>query len=152
VDQLTPAGDGYRVSGNCVWLVCHSICSVLFTDNKVTYVGWGEIVLYDKDQGGVLDNIANYTLTEDKKIDFQVATEFQVESVLKAPSTAKYVHDKWVITRNKDIVEVWGSVDAENSFGAMLRNDFYAQWSYSTDNLLYLQVAGNVVYGSIQKP
>lgn len=125
---------------------------VSFVRNEVFAISRDEIVLYDRDAGGILDNITNYTLTDEEKYTFEGATQMMVESVLKAPSTADFLNDKWVVVREKDLVKVWGSVDAENSFGAMLRNDFYAEWSYSTVKPLYLNLAGDVVYGSQQNP
>ncbi len=142
----------YKVAGNCDWSDCHSVYFLVFTDNKVTYIGKLDITLYDIELGGIVDNASNYYLTDDEKYTFQDATQMVVEKVLKAPSTADFLDDKWVVVREKDLVEVWGSVDAENSFGAMLRNDFYAEWSYSTGNPIYLNFAGTIVYGSSQKP
>jgi len=48
-----------------------------------------------------------------------------VESALKAPSTAEFCDfDESRVTRYGDIVTVKGFVDAQNSFGAMLRSDW----------------------------
>lgn len=129
---------------------------VVFDGNAVLRIRYKDISLYDRDAGGILDLITNYTLDSSEKTHFIYLAQENVEDVLKSPSTAEfsgdvYSQDQWRVSRNKDIVTVQSWVDAENSFGAKLRNDFTAQYSYSAENLLYLELAGNVVYGSLQK-
>ncbi|ULJ61041.1 J domain-containing protein [Wielerella bovis] len=53
----------------------------------------------------------------------QVSCEDAVSNMLKAPTTAKF--DNWVRTPNGDgSFMVTGTVDSQNSFGAMLRSQF----------------------------
>lgn len=56
-----------------------------------------------------------------------VAQEF-VGGSLKAPTTAKYT--KKGVKRSGDTFTVAGLVDAQNSFGAMLRNEFVCEIKY----------------------
>jgi len=67
-------------------------------------------------------------------IDARVYAKIYVEKRLKSPSTAKFQNtaDFAVAPAKdkkgkplKDVWEVSGYVDAQNSFGAMLRNQFY---------------------------
>ena len=88
---------------------------------------------------------------------YLVLSEDKVKQALKAPSTAKFPdgmfdQDQWKMSKKNNIVTVQSYVDSQNSFGAMLRSDFTAQYSYITQNLLYLEIGGSVVYGSLQNP
>jgi hypothetical protein len=126
---------------------------VSFAGNEVFGISNGDIVLYDRDAGGVINQITDYTLTYSEKFDFMDMADFYVEQVLKAPSTAKFATtSQSQFSRDHDLVTVQTWVDAQNSFGAMLRNKIYAQFSYSTKDLLYLVLGDEVIYGSLQNP
>ena len=130
---------------------------VTFEGNEVFGISRDSLILYDRDAGGVLDQITNYTLDTTEKSTFIYLAQENVRQVLKAPSTAEFPSvvfslDQWRVAREKDIVWVQSWVDADNSFGTKLRNQFIAQYSYSSQQLLYLELAGDVVYGSLQKP
>jgi hypothetical protein len=130
---------------------------VTFTGNEVFGISLDKIVFYDKDAGGVLDNITNYVLDDSEKGTFIYLAQENVKQALKSPSSAEFPSvvfslDQWRIVREKDIVWVQSWVDADNGFGAKIRNKFTAQYSYSSQQLLYLELEGNVVYGSLQKP
>lgn len=58
-----------------------------------------------------------------------------IEKLLKAPSTAKFesISDSDYNQLSDNQFEVWLYVDAENSFGAMLRNDYYCKVTYLPD-------------------
>lgn len=130
---------------------------ITIAENQIYTIGSNLVMFYEKSKGGVLDNITNYTLDQLEISSFQQTTIENVKNNLKAPSTATFpgtilAADQWYVSRNKDIVTVQSYVDAQNSFGAMIRNQFIAQYSYSTGKALYLELAGTVVYGSLQKP
>jgi len=55
-------------------------------------------------------------------------TEQLVKNNLKAPSTAKFSNQKFGYNEEYSRYIVSGSVDSQNSFGAMLRADFYAEY------------------------
>ena len=128
---------------------------VTFVDNEIFGISQGnDFVLYDRDAGGVLDKVTNYVLdTEDRGL-FMYLTEEVVKRSLKSPSTAKFPgifeQDQWRMGRDHDIVTVKSWVDAQNSFGAVIRAQFTAQFSYSSQDLLYLELDGQVLYGSLQ--
>lgn len=130
---------------------------VTFDGNEIFGISNGSIVLYDRDAGGVLDKITNYTLDSTEKGTFMYLAQENVKQFLKSPSTAEFPsvvfnQDQWRVVREKDIVWVQSWVDAENAFGAKLRNKFIAQYSYSSQQLIYLELEGSAVYGSPQKP
>ena len=123
-------------------------------DDEIIYsVDCGGYKLYDgekilMDKNGILD----------RKIDnesayYSIAKEI-VESALKSPSTADFpsiFSDDIKMARNKDIVAVQSYVDAQNSFGAMIRSEWIVQFkvidisSYSYQ-LIYANIDGNI-YG-----
>jgi hypothetical protein len=83
--------------------------------------------------------------------------QIYVKRSLKAPSTAEFPSlfwnlDEYRMGKNNNVVTVQSWVDAENSFGAKIRSNFTAQFDYNSQELLYLEIDGTVVYGSIQQP
>lgn len=114
----------------------------------------GDKQLYDRDAGGVIDNIQNYILADGDKGTFIYLAEQTVKSALKSPSTAKFPGsifemNEWRVGRDHDVITVNSWVDAQNSFGAMIRSTFSVQFSYSTNELLYLLLDGQVLYGTV---
>lgn len=64
-----------------------------------------------------------------KKHDFAALAKMNVEGMLKAPSTAKFNTSPKVTFDGKTFsIDSW--VDSENSFGAMIRNDWSAKAHY----------------------
>lgn len=68
----------------------------------------------------------------------------EVEKQLKAPSTAEFCKEyETEIIRNGNTWSIEGWVDAQNSFGAMLRNDFVVKITYTakdTYNVEYCKI------------
>ena len=82
-----------------------------------------------------------------------------INSVLKAPSTAEYPGswlnpgDGWQMAKVNNLVTVKSYVDAQNSFGAMMRSEFIIQIQMQDDGsgkATYVQFDGKVVSGSYQ--
>jgi hypothetical protein len=81
---------------------------------------------------------------------FKFLTQEYVNKFLKAPSTAAYPDiTQWLMSKFKDVVTVQSWVDAQNSFGAMIRSQFTAQYSYSSEKLTYLEIDGKVILGTL---
>ncbi|MCI9000115.1 MAG: hypothetical protein HFJ26_04135 [Clostridia bacterium] len=57
-----------------------------------------------------------------------IYTEKIVKDNLKAPSTAKFSNQKYGYNEEYSRYVVSGSVDSQNSFGAMIRANFYAEY------------------------
>ena len=55
-------------------------------------------------------------------------TEQLVKNNLKSPSTAKFSNQKFGYNEEYSRYVVSGSVDSQNSFGAMIRSNFYAEY------------------------
>lgn len=100
----------------------------------IFYIYYYNTALYDRDNGGVLDQIENVHVPESKVssamyADLQFNTKDVIKKVLKSPSTAKFPWlDGWMVSRADDIYRVTGYVDAQNSFGAMIRSHFSVTW------------------------
>jgi len=80
------------------------------------------------------------------KIEACVLSREMVKEVLKAPSTAKFGNCNALIT-DDEIVIITSYVDAQNSFGAMLRNNYawHAKYDKYTKkwDVIYFALAGN---------
>ncbi len=64
-----------------------------------------------------------------------VIAEKQVEKQLKSPSTAKFCGiSEASITKNENSWSVSGWVDAQNSFGATIRNNFKVKITFTSNN------------------
>jgi len=117
------------------------------TDNS------GDMYFYNFFKNGVEENVKDFILYDNEKESFKKASLEFVPLGLKAPSTAKFpdISDpSWKVARYGDYVQVESWVDAENSFSAMLRNDFLIQIDYTTKEMLFLSIEGKWVYGERQ--
>ena len=66
-----------------------------------------------------------------RRIESIVFAESVIEKILKAPSTAKFVDvEAYELSNEKDVWAVNGYVDSQNSFGAMIRNQWEVQLDY----------------------
>lgn len=94
----------------------------------------GELARVENQQGVPLtkDNkftLENTYLSDEDIAKFQVTAQHAVKDKLKSPSTAKFSDEK--VQRANNMVMVSGNVDAQNSFGATLRNGYLVQIDYS---------------------
>lgn len=126
---------------------------LIVIERKTDYISSGDITLFKN--GKAIDNINNYTLSDYEKITFINRAEEQVKRGLKSPSSAEFPGTvleigEWNISRNKDVVTVISYVDSQNGFGAMIRSKFAVQLSYSSSELLYLEIDGTALYGKPQ--
>jgi hypothetical protein len=67
------------------------------------------------------------------EFDAVVVAEKVVKSKLKSPSTAEFCkHREYTITCSGDTWTIKGYVDAQNSFGATLRNNFTVKITFTS--------------------
>ena len=130
--------------------------TVTIEKRKTYYIGASKIVLFDAKKGGKLDDINNYRITSEKETSAIISAETYVKQGLKAPSTAEFPgkifeREKWDVGRNKDMLQVTSYVDSENSFGAMIRSNFVVQMDFDTEELIYLLIGDQVVFGEPYK-
>lgn len=66
-----------------------------------------------------------------------------IEDELRAPATAEYpsIDDRYIteVSGSDDVFEVNAYVDAENGFGALIRNDFVCRVRYQGDDVWRLE-------------
>lgn len=91
-------------------------------------------------------------MSDDEKTQYRVETETLVESMLKSPSTAEFpALDEWKYGKNQYYSIVQAYVDAQNSFGAIVREEFSFIYYADTGTLAYAVFNGEVVadYGYV---
>lgn len=79
-------------------------------------------------------------------LDAYVAAQMFIEKMLKAPNTADFenYNSENVIKIDENRYSVHGYVDAENSFGAKIRNHFYCELEYrGNDEWKLIQLSMN---------
>ena len=113
----------------------------------------GDMFFYNGFKNGVEEIVTDFILYDNEKQHFIKLAIGYVPQGLKAPSTASFpdtTSGYWKVSRFGDYVQIEAWVDAENSFGAMLRNDFLAQIDYTNYDLLYLTIEGDWLFGERQ--
>ncbi|MHB0923160.1 MAG: hypothetical protein ACYC3H_04270 [Bellilinea sp.] len=87
---------------------------------------------------------------EDELYEFKAYCEEVVKLALKSPATAEFPSiGEWQFRRPHDsYVEISSYVDAQNSFGALIRSDFTIQIRYNDRDLLWFELDGETIYGS----
>ena len=78
--------------------------------------------------------IALVNILKDREIDAESLVRLNVEDLLKAPSTAKFnlnEREEVESATGTAYIIVFGTVDSQNSFGAMLRSNIYAKLDYT---------------------
>lgn len=115
---------GYRINAYGL----NNIILYTLTDNTVNIIRYMDINFYADNT--VLDNLSNYYATSDEVSFMNIRSTELVKSVLKAPSTAKFPSIlKWAIWKDKGILHAQSYVDSQNSFGAMIRSEFYIMYN-----------------------
>lgn len=109
----------------------------------------GKKFFYNSFSGGVKLNVNSFILKPGERETFIKLALQYVPNGLKAPTSAQFPDissDSWGVSRNGDYVEVTGIVDAQNSFGVLLRNSFEIDIDYVTRKPTNLIIEGKRVY------
>ncbi len=86
------------------------------------------------------------TMDISEKSNYQYWTQEAVKSLLKAPKSADFPKiNNWAIVANPFYVAVQSYVDAQNSFGAEIRNEFTFIYVAGTNELIYAIFDGKVI-------
>ena len=81
--------------------------------------------------GGNSTSTTTQTTTEDRKTTSIVFAEKIIKDTLKSPATAKFTDvQAYELSNEKDVWAINGSVDSQNSFGAIIRNTWEVQLDY----------------------
>lgn len=120
LDDLDYEGQtGYRVAAAGQ----KNIIVYLNTEGKIDLISWNEITFY---QNGVsLGRISDYVLSQKEIDQLMYNCENAVKEILKSPSTSKFpLLTEWKFAKTPDSVVISSYVDAQNSFGAVVRSFF----------------------------
>ena len=99
------------------------------------------------------------TLSNERAVKIKDYCKSVVDSILKAPSTAKYPGtwlsplDGWQMSISNNLVTVKAYVDSQNGFGAMIRSPFIIQVQLQDDGsgtASYVEFDGSVLSGTLQ--
>lgn len=128
LDNMNEEGEkGYRLSANGI----NNIILYLKSDKTVNMIRYADNDLYAN--GAVVSKLSDYILTSEEQSRLLITCQNAVKSILKSPSTAKFPNiTKWTFVKRDGQIIVRSYVDAQNSFGAELRNEF--QFIFSADD------------------
>ncbi len=131
-----------------------------FSDDKVYRIFQpnGGAVFYEEDTLKMtVEELKKKAINHNDMTPYYMMAKEIVESGLKSPRSAKFPSivtrpEEIAMSKNEDIIAVQSYVDAENSFGAMIRSKWTVQfevidistYSYTP---LYVNVDGEVLYG-----
>ena len=105
------------------WLPSKWDLYIEFVDGILTYIGNESYVLYQDNEIKMnYDQLEARYISLDDQAQYITWGKKWIEESLKAPSTVKYIDDSIRIGKNYNYVMMAGELDAQNSFGAMLRN------------------------------
>ncbi len=113
--------------------------NISFADNNVTKIKSGDIVFFNG--GKAVKQVDDYMVYDSQRPYIITQVEMDVEDRLKAPSSAEFCSMfDYKVKRVKNKFTISGYVDAQNSFGAQIRSNFVAiyTWDGDTDNALIL--------------
>ena len=95
------------------------------------------------------EKLTSFFLTSAQEVYLKSATQEYVKSVLNSPSTADFPWYDWQYSKNykTKVVTVSSYVDAQNLFGAEIRNQFTLMYQPEGDTftLIYFKIGDNVV-------
>lgn len=133
---------GYRLKGNGL----NNVFLYMTPDNKIDAIRYNNVNLY-KD-GQFIETLSDNTVTASEKSEMKLTTEKIVLKLLKAPSTAKFPsYIDYQFNKRHGIGEITGFVDAQNSFGAMIRSTFNATFDFkSGGKMTHLYFDGNQIF------
>ncbi|UYJ17392.1 MAG: hypothetical protein OGM58_02825 [Veillonellaceae bacterium] len=114
-------------------------------DNKVETIKLKEIIMY-KD-GQAVHQPSDYVLSVSEENQMERQAKEMVKKVLKAPTTAEFDYKTFRYFKLKGIGTIIGTVDSQNSFGAMIRSNFKVQFDCN-DNMkpIHMSFEGNEIF------
>ena len=103
-------------------------------EQNVYLIKYGDTNLYA--DGAVQYKLTDFVISIDEASDYQIKAKEAVKSILKSPSTAKFPSlNEWGMEKNHEVFKIGSYVDSQNSFGAMIRNQFVITYSRETQTV-----------------
>ena len=114
-------------------------------DNKVETIKLKEIIMY-KD-GQAVHQPSDYVLSVSEENQMERQAKEMVKKILKAPTTAEFDYKTFRYFKLNGIGTIIGTVDSQNSFGAMIRSNFKVQFDCN-DNMkpIHMSFEGNEIF------
>lgn len=132
----------YHIVDSLVWLIKRGNSSVVKSGLEIGFILIGISLFIGLVVGSVFGDINLFGGGKSGKIDKYdawVIAQDEVKNRLKAPSTADFCSmSSATVKKNGNTWTVKGYVDAENSFGAKVRNDFTVVITVSEDGGQYI--------------
>ena len=122
--------EGYRINTNDANNVI-----VYIESGKVIGIKYADNILYDN--GEIVSLLTDYIVTSQEWSQITSSSMDYVKSALVSPSTAKFPNrlfdsNEWKVWKQDGFVFVQSYVDAQNAFGATIRNNFQLKISGQT--------------------
>lgn len=152
-----------NTEGTGNYIMTSSECDFILTafpDDKVYRVfqpNGGSVFYEDDTLKMTVEELKNRTINHNDRSAYYIIAKTIVENGLKSPRSAKFPSivtrpEEIAMSKNGDIIAVQSYVDAENSFGAMIRSKWTVQFevidiSTYSYNPLYVNIDGETLYG-----
>lgn len=152
-----------NTEGTGNYIMTSSECDFILTafpDDKVYRVfqpNGGSVFYEDDALKMTVEELKNRTINHNDRSAYYIIAKTIVENGLKSPRSAKFPSivtrpEEIAMSKNGDIIAVQSYVDAENSFGAIIRSKWTVQFevidiSTYSYNPLYVNVDGETLYG-----
>lgn len=139
-DMYAEGQTGYRMQSN----VASNLILYLNADGSVYALRYKAEDLYL--DGEFIAKVTDFVLLDGETSKYYAKSQTVINECLKSPSTAEYPFiDEWSYSKSNGIITVSSYVDAQNSFGAMIRSNFTVQFDTSTDTVVSLVFDGEKI-------
>lgn len=117
-------GKGYRADFKLDAVSGISNVTLYFTkENDLERIRYNTKNFYKDNK--VVDNVRNHVILFNEQDEYMRFCTKNIQSLLKAPSTAKFPNiTHWKMSKDDGKVIIQSYVDAQNGFGAMIRSQF----------------------------
>lgn len=106
-------------------------------DYTVSMILSGDVTFYEN--GEAVANVNDRMVPNEVKSTLKTQSEEIIKLCLKSPSSAEFPgwleSDEWIINRNGSEYQVSAWVDAQNSFGAMIRSNFTITYTWEDPDI-----------------
>lgn len=97
--------------------------------------------------GTIFAKITDVALTLEQETNMQISVEKTVKKILKAPKTAEFCSfTDYQFSIENGVGSIAGYVDAQNSFGAMIRTYYSAQYNMKTGEMIHFVFNGESIF------
>lgn len=102
-------------------------------NNKLLAIKYRAIALWN--DGKPVHQISDYIMSTSEELTVTRKSKEMVKKVLKAPKSANFDSGTFKYYKSQGVITLIGTVDAQNSFGAMIRSQFKTQFKEEDGSL-----------------